>query len=206
MPAEEPMERVQIDLIGPMANSAGYSYIMTIIDGFSRWVEAIPLTNKRAETVAWAILTQWICRHGWMKILHSDNGTEFVNETLKHLCEWLGMRRTTTTPYHPQGNGLCERANQAIKRATTAIVIAQGTKWHDALPLALWCIRSAINSTTGYSPYEILHGARMKMPYDVVTQSTPENEAYYNDYIEKLEVRMHDIFNDVTTHMAEANA
>jgi hypothetical protein len=55
-------ERVHMDLIGHMANSHGYTYVLVIIDAFSRWIEAIPLTNKRAETVTWALLTTWICR------------------------------------------------------------------------------------------------------------------------------------------------
>jgi transposase InsO family protein len=132
--AERPFKRVQIDMIGVAANSCGYTYILTIVDAFSRWTEAVPLTSKRAETMARAILTTWICQHGWMTILHSDNGTEFISETVAYSCDWLGVRRANTTRYHPQGNGLCERAIQAIKRAITAMVVEQGTKWHHALP------------------------------------------------------------------------
>ena len=56
IPTHRVFERVHIDLMGPMANSHGYKYILVIIDAFSRWIEAVPLTNKRAETVAWALL------------------------------------------------------------------------------------------------------------------------------------------------------
>ena len=111
MLASEPMDRVQIDLVGPATSSRGYNYILTMIDAFTRCVEAVPLTNTRAETIAWAILTQRISRHGWTRVLHSDNGTEFSNTTFTHLCDWLGIRRANTTPYRPQGSGLCERAN-----------------------------------------------------------------------------------------------
>ena len=140
-----------------------------------------------------------------MEVLHSDNGSEFVNETMKHLCEWLGIRRSTTTPYHPQGSGMCERANEAIERAITAMVIAHDPKWHEALPLALWCIRSAINSSTGYSPYEVLHGTRMTMPYDFRVQNDDGAENYFNKYVEQLVIRMNSVYSKVQEHMAEAN-
>ena len=203
--AARPFERVQIDLIGPMANSCGYTYILTMVDAFSRWIEAVPLTNKRADTVAWAVLTTWICRHGWMAILHSDNGTEFINATMAHLCDWLGVRRTNTTPYHPQGNGLCERANQAIKRAITAIVVDHGSKWHHALPLALWCLRSAIHSSTGHSPFELLHGTAMGRPYDFNTE-TSDGTKLYSEYVDQLVIKAHEAFKSAQDHMAAAQA
>ena len=159
-------ERVHIDLIGPMANSHGYRYVLVIIDAFSRWLEAVPLTNKRAETVAWALLTTWICRYGWMQILHSDNGTEFVNAVMNDLCNWLGIVRTTTTAYHPQGNGMCERANRSLKQALTCLLLEHGTGWFKALPLALWSIRSAIHRVTGYTPFQVLFARHMRSPYD----------------------------------------
>ena len=163
---DDVFERVHIDLIGPMANSHGYKYVLVIIDAFSRWIEAVPLTNKRADTVAWALLTTWICRYGWMKILHSDNGTEFVNAIMTDICNWLGIIRTTTTAYHPQGNGMCERANRSLKQALTCLLLEYGTGWFKSLPFALWSIRSAIHRVTGYSPYQVLFARHMRTPYE----------------------------------------
>ena len=166
IPTNRVFERVHMDLMGPMANSHGYKYILVIIDAFSRWIEAVPLTNKRAETVAWALLTTWICRYGWMDILHSDNGTEFVNQVMTNLCDWLGIIRTNTTAYHPQGNGMCERANRSLKQALTCLLMEYGTGWYKALPFALWSIRSAIHRVTGYAPYQVLFAQHMRTPYD----------------------------------------
>jgi transposase InsO family protein len=120
-------ERVRMDLIGATANSHGCTYALVIIDAFSRWIEAIPLTNKRTETVAWALLATWICRYGWMNILHSDNGSEFVNQVMNNICDWLSIIRATTTAYHPQGNGMCERANRSLKQALTCLLLEHGT-------------------------------------------------------------------------------
>jgi hypothetical protein len=75
------LERVHTDLIGPMANPHGYTYVLVITGAFSLWTEATPLTNKRSEIVSWALSATWICRYRWMNILHGDNGTEFVNQS-----------------------------------------------------------------------------------------------------------------------------
>jgi transposase InsO family protein len=72
-----------------------------------------------------------------MNILRSDSGTEFVNQVMNNICDWLGIIRTMTTPYHPQGNGMCERANRSLKPALTCLLLEHGTGWYKALPFAL---------------------------------------------------------------------
>jgi hypothetical protein len=140
-----------------------------------------------------------------MTILHSDNGIEFINETMAHNCDMLGIRRFNTIPYHPLGNGLCERANQAIKRSIAAMVVEQGTKWHHALPLALWCLRSALHTSTGHSPFELLFGSRIHQPYDFATH-TQEGDQLYNGCVEKLVIKTHEIFRAATIHTATAQS
>ena len=111
-----------------------------------------------------------------MDILHSDNGTEFVNEVMTNLCDWLGIIRTTTTAYHPQGNGMCERANRSLKQALTCLLLEYGTGWYTALPFALWSLRSAIHRVTGYAPYQVLFAKHMRTPYDFIRLDQSRND------------------------------
>jgi hypothetical protein len=98
------------------------------------------------------------------------------------------------------------RAGQpAIKRAITAIVIEHGTKWYHAVPLALWCLRSALHSSTGFSPFELLHGTTITRPYDFTTEQS-DGTLLYCEYIDKLIVRTHDAFASARKHMAAAQA
>ena len=188
IPACKPFERVSIDLMGPMAPSRGYRYILVLVDAFSRWVEAVPLCNKSAETVALAILRTWIARFGVMQSLHSDNGLEFENAIIHNICEWTGVTKTHTTPYHPQGNGAVERMNRTLREMLTCLCKDFRTTWSDELPFALWAVRSCISRATGHSPFHVLFGRPMAMPFDYATHDTSGDTPVplYNDYVVKL--------------------
>jgi len=70
-----PFERVGIDLTGPHPRSkSGHTYILTYIDHFSKWAEAIPLRNKEANSVAEALMTKIFPMIGLPRQILSDNG------------------------------------------------------------------------------------------------------------------------------------
>ena len=55
---------LHLDIVGPLPQADGYSYLLTIMDRFSRWPEAIPLVDITAQSCARALLNQWIARYG----------------------------------------------------------------------------------------------------------------------------------------------
>jgi hypothetical protein len=89
--ATGPMEHLQIDLIDLLMyanDNDGFSYILTIIDVFSKYLWAIPLPNKEAITIQ-KELVQLFTSFGPPGKLQADNGKEFVSEILKQTCEIL---------------------------------------------------------------------------------------------------------------------
>jgi len=81
----------------------------------------IALPSKDAETVAEAILKEYLTLFGPPKALLTDRGTEFTNRLLTDVCRILKIRTMFTTAYHPQANGMVERANRVIKDALATL-------------------------------------------------------------------------------------
>jgi len=76
-----PFERVQMDILGPLPIfTSGNRYLLIIVNCFSKWVEAFPLKNIRAKTVAEVFCSQVVSRHGVPLEIHTEE--EILNQNL----------------------------------------------------------------------------------------------------------------------------
>lgn len=109
---ELPTERfknISIDLVGPLPLCQNFRYVLTCIDRFTRWTEAIPLTDITATAVASAFLSGWVSLYGVPSSITTDQGRQFESALFREFSRLLGVNVTHTTPYHPQSNGQIER-------------------------------------------------------------------------------------------------
>ena len=112
----EPTERfdhVHIDIVGPLPYADGFRYLLTCVDRFTRWPEAIPIVDIRAETVADAFFSGWIARYGTPATITTDRGAQFESKLWDSLCNQFGIN-------HPQSNGKVERFHRQLKAAIMA--------------------------------------------------------------------------------------
>ena len=84
------------------------------------------------------------------------------------MCQLLGIRKTRSTPYHPQGNGRVERANRTLKDLLRAVASANPLTWDLRLPLILLSYRTSVHSSIGFTPSRMLLGQELRLPVDVV--------------------------------------
>ncbi|GBN71662.1 hypothetical protein AVEN_60421-1 [Araneus ventricosus] len=84
------------------------------MDYFTKWSEAISITDQEASPVAEELVRSWISCYGVPMILHSDQGTNFNSALFTELCEHLGILKTRTTALHPESDGMIERFNRTI--------------------------------------------------------------------------------------------
>ena len=160
-------ETVHIDIVGPLnpvtpinnVYPASPRYILTCIDRATRWIEAIPMENISALTVAISFLNVWVSRFGVPLHVVTDRGTQFESELFSELSKLLGFHRLRTTAYHCQANGLIERQHRTIKTA----IMSRKQNWLDALPIVLIGLRNT-PLENGYSPSYLVTGNHLMMP------------------------------------------
>ncbi|KMQ87095.1 integrase core domain protein [Lasius niger] len=99
-----------MDILGPLPTiTSGNRYLLVIVDCFTKWVEAFPLKNIKARTVAKVFVSQIISKHGVPLEVHTDQGKNFESKLFAELMDLLGIRKTRTTALHPQSDGQVER-------------------------------------------------------------------------------------------------
>ncbi|GFX70916.1 retrovirus-related Pol polyprotein from transposon 412 [Trichonephila clavipes] len=111
---------ISIDIVGPLPPFEGHHYLLTIIDRFSRWPEAIPIPDMQAKTICGAIFDTWISRFGCPSVITSDQGTQMRSSMYTEFTRTLGTEKIATTTYHPISNGIVERFHRRLKSAIKA--------------------------------------------------------------------------------------
>ncbi|XP_033213907.1 uncharacterized protein K02A2.6-like [Belonocnema kinseyi] len=155
---------VHMDIVGPLPDSHGFKYCLTIIDRFSWWPEAVPLQNIEASTICRAFVDQWISRYGAPETLTTEQGSQFESQLFSTLLQLIGMNRIRTNAYHPASNGIMERWHRTLK---TAIMCHADHDWSRSFSTVLLGLRSN-DTETGASPAEFIFGTTLRNPGEFV--------------------------------------
>ena len=133
----------------------------------------MPISDKKAETVAKALTTHLICTFGTPQEVFTDNGGEFSNELLDQVLAILEISHAKTPPYTPRQNPV-ERFHRTLKSMLRSSIQGNSRGWQEALPLVLFAYRTAVNSAHGLTPYFALFGREAHLPASFLVGFPPD--------------------------------
>ncbi|GFS15731.1 Pol polyprotein [Elysia marginata] len=162
---QEPLELVCTDFLKLDMSKGGIQYLLVITDHFTRFAQAVPTRNMSARTTAAALLG-FIQTFGVPKRLHSDQGANFESKTIHEFCNLLGIQKSRTTPYHPMGNGACERLNQTLIRMVGTLPDDKKKNWQQHVQGLVFAYNATPHESTGFSPYFLMYGRAPRLIVD----------------------------------------
>ncbi|GKA59653.1 retrovirus-related pol polyprotein from transposon TNT 1-94 [Tanacetum coccineum] len=162
---QEKLYLLHMDLCGPMRviSVNGKKYILVIVDDYSRftWVKFLRSKDEAPYFIIKFLKMIQLRLKVPVRRIRTDNGTEFVNQTLREYYEKVGISHETSIARSPQQNGVVERRNRTlIKAARTMLIYAKALLFLWAEVVATACYtqnRSIIRLRHGKTPYELLH-------------------------------------------------
>ncbi|GJU54921.1 retrovirus-related pol polyprotein from transposon TNT 1-94 [Tanacetum coccineum] len=139
---QEKLYLLHMDLCGPMRMESinGKKYILVIVDDYSRftWVKFLRSKDEAPDAIIKCIKNIQVRLNATVRNVRTDNGTEFVNQTLCDFYENVSISHQTSVARTPQQNGVVERRNRTLVEAARTMLI------FSKAPLFLWA--EAINT------------------------------------------------------------
>ena len=176
---DERFSHCHVDIIGPLPPSDGYSYILTVIDRFTRWAECIPLREITAKECLDAFILHYVSRFGCPSIITTDRGAQFRSALWSDVANFLGATLKHTTSFHPAANGMVERFHRSLK--TSLKTQENPSSWHSNLGFVMLGLRAAFKEDIGCSAAELTIGKTLKLPGEFFLQEKQYNNCL-NDH------------------------
>jgi IS30 family transposase len=150
-----PLQRWGLDIVGPLPTAQGnLKFTFVAVEYFTKWIEArevSTITSKTAQKFFWQNI---VCRFGVPSELTVDNGKQFDSQDFRDFYFSIGTKLAFASVYHPQSNGVVERANGEIFTAIKKRLLNDRKgKWADQLPEVVWALNTTKCRATRFTPF-----------------------------------------------------
>jgi hypothetical protein len=127
--------------------------ILVVVDRFTKMSHLIPIKKKDSSTVARAYLQNVWKYHGFPEHVMTDTDSTFTGSFFTDLYNYLGLKRSMSTAYHPQTDGQTEWINQGIESYLRSDCNLEQNDWASILSMAEYVYNNSKHSATKISPF-----------------------------------------------------
>lgn len=183
-----PMDLVCIDFLSVEPDLKGIGNVLVVTDHFTRYAQAYPTKDQKALTVAKVLNERFFVHYGLLSRIHSDQGRDFESKTIQEMFKVMAIRKSRTSPYHPQGDPQPERFNCTLLSMLGTLSPEKRRRWSEQVPHVVHAYNSTRSDATGYSPYYLMFGREARLPVDVCFGTCPEfsDERRHSKYVSNL--------------------
>ena len=160
--ANQPLELLCIDFTKADPSKGGKENILVLTGAFSKFSQAFVTSSQKALIVAKLLVEKWFSIFGVPAQIHSDQGRSFDNEIISHLCKMYGITQSTTMPYNPRGNAICEWFNRTLFGLMRTLTGEQKPNWPTYVPSLVYAYNSTPHASTGFQPYKLMSGTKLQ--------------------------------------------
>lgn len=191
-----PLDLVCIDFLLIEPDSKGVANVLVVTDHFTRYAQAFATKDQKATTVAKVLWEKYFVHYGLPSRIHSDQGRDFESRLIKELLSMLGIRKSRTSPYHPQGDAQPERFNRTLLAMLGTLDNVQKQCWSQHITYLVHAYNNTKNDATGYSPYGLMFGREARPPIDICFGISPngEGETSYQQYVTKMKKELQEAY------------
>ncbi|XP_056437540.1 uncharacterized protein LOC130374637 [Gadus chalcogrammus] len=183
-----PLDLVCIDFLQIEPDSRGVANVLVVTDHYTRYAQAFATKDQKAITVARVLWEKYFVHYGLPARIHSDQGRDFESRLIKELLSMLGVRKSRTSPYHPQGDAQPERFNRTLLAMLGTLDTVKKQSWSQHITHLVHAYNCTKNDSTGYSPYHLMFGREARLPIDICFGISPngESETSYQQYVARM--------------------
>lgn len=163
---ETPFQQYGLDFIEEInpISLGQHTWILTITDYFTKWVEAIPTRLATETVIIDFLLSNILARFRCPRKIIKDNAKAFTSSKLVKFCIDYNIILSHSTAYYPQGDGLAESSNKSLVRTIKKLLQDNKKAWHSKLVYALWENRVSTKKSIGTSPFKFVYGTNVIFP------------------------------------------
>nr|GEX44288.1 putative ribonuclease H-like domain-containing protein [Tanacetum cinerariifolium] len=166
---DQPLYRLHVDLFRPtfVKSLNKKSYCLVVTDDYSRftWVFFLATKDETSPIIKTFIIGLENQLSLNVKVIRSDNRTEFKNNDLNQFCRIKGIKRRFSAPRTPQQNGIAKRKNRTLIEAARTMLA------DSLLPIPFWA--EAVNTACYVQNRVLVTKPQNKTPYELLHDRTP---------------------------------